>query len=565
MEKQVLTLPPERSGSRAWPWPWATGRSVDADPASTPAPVSAWPPDLRRSDQLIAGVSVAALIGIALLVTAVTWYLWRESIMAEEQLVGGLAASLGARTEAMILDTRELLVEFDRMPEPRCSSEHLRALQEAVIARPYVRGVRYFRATEQQCGVGFLQAAALKPPRADRIYESGVVAWWPSPATEVGGLQLFLMRFGDHDVAIDPRVLLDLGPLGNRQAALWVENLLLTAEPADAQLPAPDSVRVGVTVDREAGRVVSRFSQNVVLPIDIVAIEPLATFWSRHARMLAIGSGVGLVFVGAWVYGLTRYARHRLSPASLLRQALEQGHIKPVYQPVIELATGRCVGAEALARWTTAGRQVVGPLTFIPVAEAAGLMPAVTLAILDASLREHQALLRDFPGLSIHLNLSPADLKSEAFSEGLLERLQAAGLPSRAIGLEITERALVNADTARAMIRKFRERGHEVAVDDFGTGFSSLSYLSTFELDVLKIDKSFVDAIGTEAATSNVIVHVIEMARSLGLRTVAEGVEREDQVRWLKAHGVDFAQGYLFSRPLTADAFTRFVRDKESS
>jgi sensor c-di-GMP phosphodiesterase-like protein len=564
MEKHALTVLRARSGGRSWPWIRGARDTFMDALAETPSAASVWPPERRRSDLMIVNISVAAFLGIVVLVAAVSWYLWRESITAEEQLVGGLAASLGARTEAMILDTRTLLEDFDRLPQSRCSPEHLQALQEAVIGRPYVRGVRYFHAVDEQCGVGFLQATSLKPPRADRIYDSGVVAWWPSPYTEVGGLRLFLMRFGDHDVAIDPRVLLDIGPFGNRQAGLWVENLLLTSEPADARLPTPSSVPVGVTVDRDAGRVVSRFSRNGVLPIDIVAIEPLATFWGRHVRTLVVGSSVGLMFIGAWVYGLTRYARHRLGTASLLRDALARGHIQPLYQPVIELATGRCVGAEALARWTTENGQVIGPATFLPVAEAAGLMPAVTFAMLDACLREHRALLREFPGLSIHLNLSPSDLKNDAFSDGLAERLRAADLPSRSIGLEITERALADADVARGMIRRFRERGHEVAVDDFGTGFSSLSYLSTFELDVLKIDKSFVDAIGTEAATSHVIVHVIEMARSLGLRTVAEGVEREDQVRWLEAHGVSFAQGFLFSRPLTAEAFTDFVRAKEA-
>jgi sensor c-di-GMP phosphodiesterase-like protein len=191
------------------------------------------------------------------------------------------------------------------------------------------------------------------------------------------------------------------------------------------------------------------------------------------------------------------------------------------------------------------------------------LLPAVTFAVLDAPLRDLRGLLLDCPGLSIHINLSQADLGGDAFSEALQDRLQAAGLPNRTIGLEITERALVNTDTARATIHRLRARGHQVAVDDFGTGFSSLSYLSAFDLDVLKIDKSFVDAIGTEAATSNVIVHVIEMARSLGLRTVAEGVEREEQWHWLVAHGVDFAQGYLFSPPLAARDFIDFVRRRE--
>ena len=110
------------------------------------------------------------------------------------------------------------------------------------------------------------------------------------------------------------------------------------------------------------------------------------------------------------------------------------------------------------------------------------------------------------------------------------------------------------------MIARLRQRGHRVALDDFGTGYSSLAYLSELELDLIKIDRLFVQSIGTEAATSHVITHVIEMAQSLGLRTVAEGVETEAQRDWLKAHGVDYGQGWLFSKPLSAGEFAAFVR-----
>ena len=520
---------------------------------------------VRRIEIVIVGASVAALVGVALVFASVVWYLWRESIAAETQVVGRLASTLGARTEAMMLETRNLLESFDKLPARRCSPAHLQALQDAVIARPYVRAVGYFRAAERRCGVGFLEARSITPPKADRIYESGVVAWWPSPHTEINGLQLFLMRYGDHDAAIDPRVLIDLGPLEHRQAGLWVEDLLLVSAPANAQLPRPGSVPIGVTVDPAGGRVVSRFSRRGVLPIDIVAIEPLATFWHRHAQTLTIGGGIFLMLVVAWMHGLMRYTRRRLSPVSVLRRALARGRIHAHYQPTLELATGRCIGAEALARWSTSNGDVVGPAEFIPVAETAGLLPAVTRAVLDTSLRELRGVMRDRPDFRIFVNVSAADLESGHFTDWLQQRLQDAGVPSTAIGFEITERALVNTDAARATIRALRERGHTIAVDDFGTGYSSLSYLSAFELDVLKIDKSFVDAIGTESATSHVIVHVIEMARSLGLHLVAEGVEREEQVRWLLGHGVTSAQGFLFSPPVAAADFVRFVSTKENA
>jgi len=133
------------------------------------------------------------------------------------------------------------------------------------------------------------------------------------------------------------------------------------------------------------------------------------------------------------------------------------------------------------------------------------------------------------------------------------------------IKLEITERALVNSDTGRRVICTLREQGHEVAIDDFGTGYSSLSYLESFELDTLKIDKSFVDTIGTEAVTSHVIHHVIELAKSLDLSIVAEGIETEEQAKWLKSRGVRYGQGYLYSEPLSALEFEEFFGERRDA
>ena len=515
---------------------------------------------MRRRGKIVFGTALAALVGVALLFVSILWFLWKESVASEAAYSGGLAASLGQRTEHIFLDSRDMLARFDRLPAPRCSEEHLRALQQAAISRPYIRAIGYWHATERICGVGFLPQEGLKPPRADRIYDTGVIAWWPSPQTEVGGVQLFLMRYGDHDVAIDPRLLLDLGGKQDRQAGLWVEKLRMAAVPWDAKLPAPDSLRVGVKVDREHGRVVSRFSRNAIMPIDVVAVEPIDNFWSRHSQTLAIGAALGLLLVIALIDLIVRFSRYQLSLATELREALAAGHIEVQYQPVVELASGRCVGAEALARWARDNRESVSPEVFIPLAEEVGLVQQVTLAVLRTTVRDMKQLLGEFPGLSINLNLAPDDLKNDTIGRELARLLALAGLPPKSIKLEITERALVNSEVSRAMIRQFRSLGHEVAVDDFGTGYSSLSYLQSFELDVLKIDKSFVDAIGTGAATSQVIVHVIEMAKSLGLDTVAEGIETSEQVQWLVEHGVSHGQGFLYSVPLSAGDFLEYFR-----
>ena len=509
-------------------------------------------------------ISLAALVGAAGLFSAVLWFLWQQSVSQEEQRVGGLAAALGARTEAIVLDTRNLLGDFDSLDQPRCSPEHLDQLQDAAISRPYIRAIGYWQADQRLCGVGFVHGKGLRPRHADRIYDSGVIAWWPSADTEVGGVQLFLMRFGNHDAAIDPRMLLDVEPLNSRRAGLWVEGLLLASVPIDATLPSPEQFKLGLTVDEDSQQLISRFSHLDLMPIEVLAIEPLENFWQRHLQTMAIGSAIGLLLATAWMYGLMRYTRHRLSMHTQLKQALGRGHVRAWYQPVVELDSGRCVGAEALARWTRADGEAVSPDIFIPIAEAHGLAHEVTLAILDGVLSDLGPTLRERTDISINLNVTADDLKTSNLEQKLIAKLAKASIPSRALKLEITERALVNTESARNLIKQFRRRGHQVAVDDFGTGYSSLSYLASFELDVLKIDKSFVDAIGTGSATSHVILHVIEMAKSLGLSTVAEGVQSPEQIAWLREHGVHYGQGFYYSRALTAKDFIAFIhRDRE--
>jgi sensor c-di-GMP phosphodiesterase-like protein len=515
---------------------------------------------MQRREKVLIGAVLVGFLGVAALLGVMLWLLWKESVASEADYAGGLAATLGQRTEKIILDVRDMLAGFDKLETTRCSSAHIEALQNAAVSRPYIRGIGYWQAAERLCGVGFLPLQGLKPPHADRIYDNGVIAWWPSAQTEVGGVQLFLMRFGDHDVAIDPRLLLDLPDSPERRATLWVEKLRLSAIPWDANLPQPDTLPVGVKVEREQGQVTSHFSRNAILPIDVVAQEPISNFWNRHGSTLLIGAILGLLFIAAWIDVILRFSRYQLRPATELRRALAAGRISVQYQPVVDLRTSRCVGAEALARWQRDKGEWVSPNVFIPVAEEAGLIQEITSTVLRNVVADLRRIKKVADKISINLNLSHDDLKNERVGSELAENLRAAGLPSQAIKLEITERALVNTDTARALIHAFRERGHQVAVDDFGTGYSSLSYLQSFELDVLKIDKSFVDAIGTGAATGEVIVHVIDMAKSLGLDVVAEGVETLEQVRWLVDHGVFHAQGYLFSRPLAIADFIDFVR-----
>jgi sensor c-di-GMP phosphodiesterase-like protein len=280
-----------------------------------------------------------------------------------------------------------------------------------------------------------------------------------------------------------------------------------------------------------------------------IAATPITHLEARYqataGRLVPAGLLAGLAMAAA----VLLLARQQMSLEAALRAGLRRHQFFLEYQPLFDLRTGACVGVEALLRWRDGARVLVAPDVFIPVAESAGIIGKLTERVLDLVCDDAGHFLARHPGFHVAINLSAADLRSTAIV-GLLDRLMArsGALPSNLI-VEITERAFVHKEQAREVIAALHARGIEVAIDDFGTGYSSLSYLGSLDLDFLKIDRSFVESIGTGAPTSQVISHIIDMAHNLKLRMIAEGVENHDQAAFLRARGIDYAQGWLFGRP----------------
>jgi len=282
------------------------------------------------------------------------------------------------------------------------------------------------------------------------------------------------------------------------------------------------------------------------------------------AMYAAKGHGKGCFETYAASMGTT--VRRRATIELELGAALEQEQLVVHFQPILDLRTGETVGAEALVRWQHPTRGLVPPGEFIPVAEQSGLIVPLGRWVLRAACaqgRIWQDAHRRTTGeaLSVTVNVSVTQLLDADLVPRVAAILAETGFDPTALVLEVTESLfLQDRVVVRQRLEALRALGPQIALDDFGTGYSSLAYLHEFAIDVIKIDRSFVEGIGVDPRKSALVRSLAVLARSLELRTVAEGVETEAQCAAVKEYGYDYAQGYLFARPLTAAAFTATLR-----
>ncbi len=239
-----------------------------------------------------------------------------------------------------------------------------------------------------------------------------------------------------------------------------------------------------------------------------------------------------------------------------LPRALTANELELHYQPIVAAQGGRIVGVEALLRWTHAMRGPIPPAIFIPVAEQMGLMDTLGAFVLRRALSE----AKRWPDLYVAVNLSPLQVRDAAIVELVREALAESGVPPARLMLEITEGVLIdNPDEMVKRIEDLHALGVRIALDDFGSGYSNLGYLQRFPLDKLKIDRSFVTALGNSANGGVIIQAIVALGRALGLTVVVEGVETEQQRVLLRLAGCDEMQGYLFARPAPAKAIDRLL------
>ncbi|WP_260922065.1 EAL domain-containing protein [Novosphingobium sp. 9] len=459
------------------------------------------------------------------------------------------------RTTRNLDMAKAALTSIEREHWSGCTTAQIDRMRQVSINTASVEEIGYFENGRLACTVwGKVDKTILVEPPQVQLGDGYAFDLGIKPRV-TGGKPMNVLRFGRYNALMNPAMLVDV--LTDTKMTLGVVapdgHLLALSGPISSGLL--DRLEHKAGFGRDGDQLYASVERGglrafAVTSYAVVENRTSGEMWT----LVPLGVAVSIVLVGLILWA----SRLRLSPQTELAIAIRKREFTVCYQPMIDLHSGVCVGGEALVRWRRLDGSLTSPDYFIALAEETGLIDPLTDLVIGQVVADLGDLLRTDRGAHVAINISAADMQSGRFLPVLSRALGAAGIAPSQVWLEATERGFMNAEAARATIERARAAGHKVAIDDFGTGFSSLSLLETLPLDALKIDKSFIDAIGTEAATSVVVPHVIEMARELAFDVVAEGVETRIQEDYLRAAGVTYVQGWRYAKALNVYDFKAF-------
>ncbi len=504
---------------------------------------------------------LAALLSAALLLAGSFGLAVHQARQNESEQMKAQGERFLVRLEQLFGQLRVGLDQLESQPLRRCSPEMLDRLRQVIASYRFIYEAAYV-GDSQLCS-SWLPTSNLGQSRAADIRGPTYDYWLNTSAQPDDNLAALVLGRGGFRVSTSRGHLTDVVDLPAGGSLLVVLNhgsKAVTVLGPDQ--PWPPTVRWSSAAD-ETLMVTDRrliYRMPTQSPeYQLVMIAPRAGLQQKITGawwFLVPASLMVALCIGALVLQLVRQRR---SLGGELQGALRRSELKVLFQPIFDLNTRLCVGAEALVRWRRPDGTLTSPDLFIPLAENTGQIRQITDFVLQQLLEQLGPLLRANPQLYISVNLAACDVMAPRIGRVTARLLAHHRVAARQIAFEVTERGLIDVVVARNHLQALRDRGHQVLIDDFGTGYCSLAYLQTLPVDCLKIDKAFIDALGHDAASSGVAPHIIRMAHALNLRVIAEGIEFESQAQLLVSEGVIYGQGWLFARPLSATKFTELV------
>ena len=483
--------------------------------------------------------------------------IWLAHRQAEDKFVDALdnyASRVLIRTDKVVGQAKEALNHLQAFEGVPCSPLQLREMRRVAFSWRYVQEVIYIDNLRPLCSSLEQTSHAAPFPPPMRVTEDGYSAWLTTQNDLGFHRYMAVLGQGHYLVLVDPASLVDVIPFG--EIAIDAALVGNTTRRIFASSNTLDPHIRDMIMGQEMTSIQYDGSMYVMKPVPemgftVVAwatLKPLAETWHRQLLFwLPFGMLISLL---AALFVL-RILRRIQSPRNRLLDAINNREFEVYYQPIVALCSGKIVGAEALTRWPQPDGSSLSPDSFVPLAEQTGLISRLTHLVIEKVFEDMGNWLHLHADQHISVNLAPADLTSGKLPPLLSQLLNKWQVRPEQIALELTERGFADPKISAPAIAAFRRSGHPVYIDDFGTGYSSLSYLQDLDVDTLKIDKSFVDALEYK----NVTPHIIEMAKSLKLAMVAEGVETAGQLAWLHQHGVQYGQGWYYSKALPKTEF----------
>ncbi|MDQ0323495.1 sensor c-di-GMP phosphodiesterase-like protein [Pararhizobium capsulatum DSM 1112] len=468
--------------------------------------------------------------------------------------------ALLARADSISQETDNALAEANYVKGVACGPSDLRHLQKIAFNARYIKDVARVVDNKLACSslLGVVSPPFARPP-PDMVTPDGDELWVNTPLVLTNKPAL-IVKVRNANVVIPPSAFLDLIQQPFRYSVAIVNTAKGRVMLSRGERLVDDSVLIAhkdVSADTDADLIRVACSKNhsacAVAALDRgEAIAPHSVF--------IIGFGALGFLLGGFLSVIGYLLRRRPKPMNArLRHALQSNQLTMVFQPIVDLHTGRMISAEALIRWTDREGRTIPPDVFVSAAEKNGTAGEITAYVLRYVSRIAGPLLRDNPELVITVNIVAADLSDPKFYEILEQIFVASGIARHQIGLELTERSVAEQDVAIAAIARLRALGHPIYLDDFGTGYSSLAQLHDLNLDVIKLDRAFTNSVGTGSVSVSIVPQVLEMATALGLRVVVEGIETDTQYSYFaSAPNHCYGQGWFISKPLSYDALVAF-------
>ncbi|MFJ9990883.1 EAL domain-containing protein [Pseudomonas putida] len=505
--------------------------------------------------------SLVALASAALLLAASVGVTLQQMKQSESAQMNARGERFLERLEQVFGQLREGVDQLQTVPMRGCDAAMLSALRQVGLSYRFVYEATYVDGDIACSSRGGEQV--MRPMRAPDI-QGPTYSYWLNTTTEPNENLAALMLGRGHFLVSTSRGhltdVVDLPPGGSLLVVLdRGSRAIPVLGPPQPWPPAPDwpppsSKALIELSDRLVYRMPTKSPD-----YQLVLIAPRASLPLKLNGMLWLLFPGSLLLACCIGWLVLQLILQRRSMSSELQQALRRGELQVLYQPIFELDSRRCVGAEALVRWRRPDGSLTSPELFIPLAENTGQIRQITDFVLQRVLEQLGQLLRANRHLYISVNLAACDVMVPRIGRVAARLLAHHRVSATQIAFEVTERGLIDVVVARDNLQALRSVGHQVLIDDFGTGYCSLAYLQTLPVDCLKIDKAFIDALGHDAASSGVAPHIIRMAHDLHLRVIAEGIECEDQAVLLNSEGVNYGQGWLFAHPLNARQFAELI------